>query len=75
MVADAGTASASLSLAIATMAPAAGAGWPSVIVQVPDPPGARLLGLQTRPGTGTGATRTSVKVWELLPNATVTVAL
>ena len=52
-----------------------GAVWVRVTVQVLTALAPRLVGLQTRVETSTGATRLMVAVWELVPRVAVTVAL
>ena len=74
-VTDAGTVSVALVLVRVTLAPPVGAPWVKVTVQVLEELGPRLVGLQAREETRTGATRLMVAVFELLPRVAVTVAL
>jgi hypothetical protein len=74
-VTDAGTVSEVLLLASVTLEPPAGALWVSVTVQVLTALCPRLVGLQARVETSTGASRLIVAVWELVPRVAVTVAL
>ena len=70
-----GTAREALLLASVTLDPPVGAAWASVTVQVLTALGPRLVGLQDRVETTTGATRLIAAVCELLPRVAVTVAL
>jgi hypothetical protein len=72
---DAGTVSEVLLLASVTVDPPRGAIWVSVTVQVPTALWPRLVGLQVRVETRTGASRLMVAGCELLPRDAVTVAL
>jgi hypothetical protein len=76
-VTDAGTVSKVLLLAKFTLDPPAGAVWVSATVQVLTAPCPRLVGLQTKveTSTGAGASRLIVAVWELPPRVAVTTAL
>jgi hypothetical protein len=74
-VTDAGTMSEALLLTSATLDPPRGAIWVSVTVQVLTALWPRLVGLQARVETRTGASRLMVAVCELLPRDAVTVAL
>jgi hypothetical protein len=62
-VTDAGTISTALLLASVTLDPPAGAAWVSVTVQMLTALCARLVGLQARPETSTGASRLTVNDW------------
>ena len=72
---DAGTASEALLLASVTLDPPRGAVWVSVTVQALTALWPRLVGLQVRVDTRTGASRPMVAVCELVPSVAVTVAL
>ena len=72
---EAGTVSEVLLLASVTVDPPRGAIWVSVTVQVLTALWPRLVGLQARVETRTGASRLIVAVCELLPSVAVTVAL
>ena len=74
-VTDAGTVSEALLLASVTPDPPVGAVWVSVTVEVLTARCHRLVGLQARVDTSTGASRLIVVVCELLPRVAVTVAL
>ena len=74
-VTDAGTVSEALLLASVTLDPPAGAVWVSVTVHVLTALCPRLVGLQARVETSTGASKPIVAVCELLPSVAVTVAL
>ena len=74
-VTEAGTVSDALLLPSVTFDPPAGAVWVSVIVHVLTALCPRLVGLQARVETRTGASRLIVAVCELLPRVAVTVAL
>jgi hypothetical protein len=74
-VTDAGTVSDVLLLASVTFDPAAGAVCVSVTVQVLTALCPRLVGLQARVETRTGASRLIVAACELLPRVAVTVAV
>src|SRR5271170_1672704 len=74
-VTDAGTVSEALLLESVTLDPPVGATWVSVTVQVLTPLWPRLVGLQARPETSTGANRLMVAVCELAPRVAVTVAV
>ena len=65
-VTDSGAVSTLLTVVRATMAPPAGATLVRVTVQVLDVLGPRLVGLQARDDTRTGATRVTVVLAELL---------
>ena len=65
-VTDAGTVSVELVLARMTVAPPVGAGWVRVTVQELEELGPRVVGLQTRVETNTGAIRMMVALAELL---------
>jgi hypothetical protein len=72
--ADAGMVSEELLLANVTLEPPAGAVWVSVTMHVLGALCPRLVGLQARVDTRTGARRLIVAVCELLPRVAVTVA-
>ena len=74
-VTDAGTVRVALVLVRVTAAPPVGAGWVRVTEQVLEAFGPRLVGLQARLETNTGATRLMVAFAELLLYAAVTVEL
>ena len=74
-VTDAGTVSEALLLASVTLDPPVGAVWVRVTVQVLTAFCPRLVGLQARVDTSTGARRLIVAVFELLPRVAVTVAV
>jgi hypothetical protein len=74
-VTDAGTVKVELVFVSVTLAPPVGAALVSVTVQVLEELGPRLLGLQDRADTRTGATRLTVVFAEVLLYAAVTVAL
>ena len=74
-VTDVGAVSEALLLASVTVDPPRGAIWVSVTVQVLTALWPRLVGLQAREETRTGASRLMVAVCELLPRDAVTVAL
>jgi hypothetical protein len=63
---DAGTVRVALVLVRVTVAPPVGAAWVRVTVQVLDEFGPRLVGLQAREDTSTGATRLMLALAELL---------
>ena len=65
-VTDPGTVSVAFVLVRVTVAPLVGAGWVRVTVQVLEELGPRLVGLQAREETSTGATRVIVAMAELL---------
>jgi hypothetical protein len=65
-VTDAGTLRVELLFVRATVAPPVGAGCVNVTVQVLEEPGPRLVGLQAREETSTGATRLTLVFAELL---------
>jgi len=65
-VTDAGTVSVELVLVRITVAPPVGAGWVSVTVQVLEELGPRVVGLQMREETSTGAARVMVALAEVL---------
>ena len=73
-VTDAGMVSEALLLARVTLDPPVGADWVTVTVQVLTALCPRLVGLQARVETSTGASRLMAAVWELLPKVAVTVA-
>jgi hypothetical protein len=73
-VSDAGIVRAGLVFVSVTLAPPLGAPCVRVTVQVLDPFGPRLVGLQASADT-TGATRLMTAVCELLPSVAVTIAL
>lgn len=64
-VTDAGTERSVLVLLTLTAAPPAGAGWVRVTVQALDEFGPRVVGIQARAETITGATRLMVALAEL----------
>ena len=74
-VTEAGTVSDALLLASVTFDPPAGAVWVRVTVHVLTALCPRLVGLQARVETRTGASRLIVAVCELLPRVAVTVAV
>ena len=74
-VTDAGTVSEALLPPSVTLDPPAGAVWVSVTVHVLTALCPRLVGLQAKVETSTGASRLMVAVCELLPRVAVTVAL
>ena len=74
-VTEAGTVSEALLLASVTLDPPVGAVWASVSVHVLAALCPRLVGLQAKVETSTGANRLMVAVWELVPRVAVTVAL
>ena len=74
-VTDAGTVSRALLLPSVTLDPPVGAVWVSVTVQVLTALWPRLVGVQARVDTKTGARRLIVAVRELLPRVAVTVAV
>jgi len=74
-VTDAGTVSETLLLARVTLEPPAGAVCVRVTVHVLTVLCPRLVGLQARVDTSTGARRLMLAVCELLPRVAVTVAL
>ena len=74
-VTDAGTVSEALLLPSVTADPPAGAVWVSVTVHVLTAFCPRLVGLQARVETSTGANRLMVAVCELPPRVAVTVAV
>ena len=74
-VTDAGTVRVALVLVRVTLAPPVGAAWVNVTVQVLEALGPRLVGLQTREETRTGAARLIVAFAELLLYVAVTVAV
>jgi len=74
-VTDAGTVRVALVSVRATAAPPLGAGWVKVTVQVLEALGPRLVGLQARLETNTGATRLMVAFAELLLYVAVMVEL
>ena len=74
-VTEAGTVSSALLLVSVTLDPPVGAVWVRVTVQVLTALCPRLVGLQARVETSTGASRLIVAVFELLPRVAVTVAL
>jgi len=65
-VTDAGTVSVELVLVRITVAPPVGAGWVSVTVQVLEELGPRVVGLQMREETSTGAARVMVALADVL---------
>ena len=74
-VTEAGTESEALLLARVIAEPPVGAVWERVTVHVLTALWPRLVGLQARVETRTGASRLMVAVCELLPRDAVTVAL
>ena len=74
-VTEAGTVSDALLLASVTFDPPTGAVWVRVTVHVLTALCPRLVGLQARVETRTGASRLIVAVCELLPRVAVTVAV
>ena len=65
-VTDAGTVSVEFVLVRITVAPPVGAGWVSVTVQVLEELGPRVVGLQMREETSTGAARVMVALADVL---------
>ncbi len=74
-VTDAGTVSEALLLTSVRLDPPVGAVWVSVTVQVLTALCPKLVGLQAKVDTSTGASRPIIAVCELLPRVAVTVPL